>query len=77
MISSDEEITIEVLSGPDERGRYSFFIYWLGDYLPDAFIRREMGQVFFTNLSEKIKRLEERGMVIKIIRDNKIYEPKD
>jgi len=45
---------IEIEDGPDELGRYHYFIFWLADYHPGhpegEYARRERGQMFHAAL---------------------------
>lgn len=50
----------ELLKGPDQHGRYSYFLYWLDNYFPGhpegEYVERERGQVFFGVPPKDIKK---------------------
>ena len=46
---------VEIHSGPDNKGRYGFMVFWMADYPPNCALERdfdgswhERGQVFFS-----------------------------
>ena len=47
---------IEIRSGPDSLGRYSYTLFWMADYHPGhpegEYARRERAQCFFSTLPE-------------------------
>jgi hypothetical protein len=58
---------IEVLEGPDDKGRWTFFVYWMADYHPGhpegEHVCRERGQIFKTaNIAkyQSVKTIEDK-----------------
>ena len=61
----EKETVIEVSSNPDGHNRQHFYALWIGkDYLRYNKVR---GQGFFTDLTEFIKKEEEKGRTVRII----------
>ena len=54
------EAVFQLLSGPDSLGRQEFFVYWLNG----EDIR---GQIFFTNLKDKIEYFRTMYKTIKVV----------
>jgi hypothetical protein len=54
----DREMRGEILSGPDNKGRYRYFLMWKDDYFPGhpggEHVVRERAQIFFGPLREGI-----------------------
>ena len=48
---------IEIISGPDSRGRYTYFLYWMADYHPGdpkgEYRRARRGQIFHAKLPQR------------------------